>query len=272
MKIQLCAPTLTRVPYTACPLCSGTAWIELRRDDCTSHPLYQPDLPATIGWLGCETCGHVFTEGWFDDEASARLMERANPLQLASAAAEEHRITAARLVQRVSVVRGALGGRWLDVGFGNGALLTTAEEFGYEAVGLDLRGEGAAELQALGYDARLGSLADLDASERFDVISFADVLEHTPFPAETLTAAAAHLAPGGLLFVSMPNVDSYPWKVLDRKGANPYWTEIEHYHNFSREHLYWLLRRTGFEPCDYAVSERYRAGMEVIAVRLGDES
>ena len=72
----------------------------------------------------------------------------------------------------------------------------------------------------------------------------------------------------GLLFVSMPNMDAFVWKMLDRNGENPYWSEIEHLHNFGRARLYELLRDEGFEPCRYGISERYVACMEVVARRL----
>jgi SAM-dependent methyltransferase len=268
MKIQLAGQRAARVLYTHCPLCEGGSLMDLRQDDCRHHPLYQPDLPATISWRGCETCGHIFTDGYFDEAGLASLFSTANPAQVPGLDTERHRPVTARIVDRVSGVRGALGGRWLDVGVGNGALQTTAEEFGYETVGLELREACAEKLRALGYDVRCLELESLPAEERFDVISMADVLEHVAFPAQTLQAAHERLQPGGLLFVSMPNVDTFVWRQLDEAGTNPYWAELEHYHNFSREHLYWLLRRNGFEPCHYAVSERYRAGMEVIAVRV----
>lgn len=268
MKIQLAGQKAARVLYALCPLCEGEQLMDLRTDDCTRHPLYNADLPATIAWRGCEGCGHVFTDGYFTEEAFRALLTKSNPSQTPGPDTDIHRPTSARIVGRVSQIRGELGGRWLDVGVGNGALLTTAAEFGYEAVGLELRSEVAEELCAFGYDVRAQELGTLESTETFDVISMADVLEHVPFPAHTLGDAWTRMAPGALLFISMPNVDTFSWRCMDENGNNPYWSEIEHYHNFSREHLYWLLRRNGFEPCDYAVSERYRAGMEVVAVRM----
>ena len=63
----------------------------------------------------------------------------------------------------------------------------------------------------------------------------------------------------------MPNLDSSMWRSLDAQNANPYWPELEHYHNFSRPRLYILLEETGFTPLRYGVSERYRACMDEIA-------
>jgi 2-polyprenyl-3-methyl-5-hydroxy-6-metoxy-1,4-benzoquinol methylase len=93
----------------------------------------------------------------------------------------------------------------------------------------------------------------------------ADVLEHMPYPKAGLKAAHRLLRPGGVLFVSMPNMDSMVWRALDASGSNPYWGEIEHYHNFTRQRLYALLDEQGFSPVHYDISERYRCCMEVIA-------
>jgi hypothetical protein len=57
------------------------------------------------------------------------------------------------------------------------------------------------------------------------------------------------------------------WRLLHANRANPYWGEIEHYHNFTRARLYTLLDAHGFEPVDYSVSERYRLCMQVIAIK-----
>jgi predicted SAM-dependent methyltransferase len=97
------------------------------------------------------------------------------------------------------------------------------------------------------------------------VISMADVLEHLPFPRTGLQSANRLLRDDGILFVSMPNMESAVWRALDDNKANPYWGELEHYHNFSRSRLYELLRECGFEPLRYGISERYRACMEIVA-------
>jgi protein O-GlcNAc transferase len=57
--------------------------------------------------------------------------------------------------------------------------------------------------------------------------------------------------------------------LLRANGVNPYWGEIEHYHNFFRKRLCALLQEHGFKPVEYHISERARVGMEVIAVKQG---
>lgn len=254
-----------RIAYHACPLCNVEDAAEVGVGSCANHPLYTRELPATMRWIRCDGCGHVFVDGYFTDEALKILFRHAHASQLPGRETVLGRPIAAKIVEDVSLVRSSFEGRWLDVGFGAGALLATAAEFGYDAVGIDLREDVVARMRALGFDARCVDLMHLEGS--FDVISMADVLEHTPFPREILKKAHELLAPGGALFVSMPNSDSLAWRELDREGKNPYWGEIEHYHNFGRARLVALLREMGFASRRYGISQRYIACMEIVAVK-----
>jgi protein O-GlcNAc transferase len=55
------------------------------------------------------------------------------------------------------------------------------------------------------------------------------------------------------------------WRRLHANGVNPYWREIEHYHNFSRKRLYALLQQHALKPAECYISKRDRLCMEVIA-------
>ena len=256
-----------RIPFETCPLCGAEDAEEVGIASCKSHPLYRPGLPATMRWIRCDRCGHVFVDGYFSEAAMSLVFGAAHPSQLPGEVTLSGRAVAAKIVEDVSHARGRWEGRWLEVGFGGGALLTTAAEFGYEVVGLDLREESVRRMRALGFDARHGDLMACDGDEigRFDVVSLADVLEHMPFPKRALLHVRELLRPGGALFVSMPNMDSFAWQELERQKKNPYWGELEHFHNFGRARLHALLRETGFEPCRYGISQRYLACMEIVA-------
>jgi len=103
---------------------------------------------------------------------------------------------------------GGPGTRMLDVGCGIGLLLSVAPP-GWQAVGLE-PGQGAAENagRLFGVKVRRQRLEELDAAERFDVITFFDVIEHLPDPIAALRRAAAHLAPGGALVVKVPDISA----------------------------------------------------------------
>lgn len=255
----------SRIPFAGCPLCGNVATTVAAIADCSKHALYNPVIPATMTWLRCTACGHVYTDGYLSTEASAVVFDKTHDHQKPGANFEAQRPISARSVERVC--RHARMGTWLDVGFGNGSLLFTAREWGFATVGLDLRQSNVDALRQLGFEAHCVDLRDLRTEHGFSVISMADVLEHMPFPIEALAAAHRLLEPDGVLFLSMPNYGCPAWQLLDRTRSNPYWAELEHYHNFSRARLYALLDQQGFEPVGYGVSERYRLGMEVIARR-----
>jgi len=261
--------TEARIRYLACPLCDATESVEFMIGDCSGHPLYKPSLPKEQLWLECRTCGHVYVEGYFGPTALSILFSGSIPSQVPGYEIEVQRDIWSRVVDTVSGLRPSPGGRWLDVGFGNGSLLTTAAEFGYDVVGLDLREENVRLMHEFGYEAHSIDLDEYHTNEPFDVVSMADVLEHMPFPKRALQRARDLLRPEGILFLSMPNADSFVWQILTLNGVNPYWGEIEHYHNFGRKRLYTLLGECGFQAVRYRVSVRYRACMEVIARNSG---
>jgi SAM-dependent methyltransferase len=255
-----------RIRFEACPLCASPSSYTLRKANCAKHPLYHPIVDATMTWMQCRDCSHVYTDGYFSNEVAQVVFQRTNDNQLPGWNFEQQRMISARIIERIA--RFVDAGTWLDVGFGNGSLLFTAEEWGFEPFGIDLREQSVAAMQTLGIEARRVDLTALEEPQRFSVISMADVLEHMPFPREGLAAAKRLLRPDGVLFASMPNYDCTAWRLLDRINSNPYWGELEHFHNFSRMRLHALLREMGFEPIHYAISERYRVCMEIVAKHM----
>ena len=161
-------------------------------------------------------------------------------------------------------------GAWLDIGFGNASLLFTAQEYGFYPVGVDLRLENVANLNALGIEAHCNEVQKIDFKRKFSVVSMMDVLEHVPYPKEMLSAVVRLLDDGGIVLVSMPNTESILWHEMLKQKTHPYWGEIEHYHNFSRSRLYSFLEENGFKAIRYGVSERYRICMEVIAKKINN--
>ncbi|MGI4764850.1 MAG: methyltransferase domain-containing protein [Janthinobacterium lividum] len=256
-----------RILYEVCPLCDSGSIQKIVAADCTKHPLWCSSLPKIMRWSKCDDCSHVFTEGYWSPAALEVVFRGTNPGQAVGHDFENQRPVSARMVR--SVVRHAPnGGDWLDVGFGNASLVFTADEFGFKAVGVDLRKGNVEALKRCEFEAYCTPVEDLDQPSRYAVVSMADVLEHMPYPRIGLQAAHRLLRPDGVLFLSMPNSDSVVWRALDGERANPYWGELEHYHNFGRVRLQKLLADCGFRPVSYDISERYRACMEVLAVRI----
>jgi 2-polyprenyl-3-methyl-5-hydroxy-6-metoxy-1,4-benzoquinol methylase len=219
-----------------------------------------------MSWMRCEGCGHVFTDGYLSDEVTAVVFRQTNSHQQPGWEMERMREIVSPAIERIA--RHVPDGDWLDIGFGNGALLFAAQEWGYRPVGVDLRRSSVEALARFGIEAHCVDIATLGHAGRYSVISMCDVIEHMPFPKPALAAVHRLSRVGGLLFASMPSYDCPLWRHLDAQNANPYWGELEHYHNFSRARFCALLLEMGFEPVDYAVSVRYRVGMEIIARRV----
>ena len=205
-------------------------------------------------------------EGYYTDDVCRLIFSKTHENQRVGFGIEQQRITSSHIVEKVLPY--ATSGNWLDVGFGNGSLMFTAQEYGFTPIGLDLREDNVRMMSSLGFESHCKDITELFLNSKCSVISMADVLEHMPYPKNTLQAAHKLLSDAGVLFISMPNIESIVWKILDQQNANPYWGEIEHYHNFSRNRLYRLLREFGFEPIRYGISERYRVCMEVIANKI----
>lgn len=263
-----------RTLYTACPLCDSADIHALTQFDCRQHVLWQPPLPWVINWSTCNHCKHVFTSGYFGGDAATFLFSGGQESQKVQVSEQERAIWARVVDMAAANTEMKAPGSWLDVGFGSGGLLMTATEFGYRPVGLDLREKNVLDMEAMGYSAfkkTIEEFSDIDPNggPEFDVISVMDVLEHMPFPRTALDAAHKLLEPGGMLIVSCPNTDTAVWRALDDANKNPYWVEIEHYHNFTRKTLIHLLEAHHFRPVIYRVSERYRSCMEIYSIREG---
>jgi SAM-dependent methyltransferase len=252
-----------RILYETCPLCGEAQISPLLTADCSKHPLYHPAISTAMTWCRCAVCGHVFTDGYFTKEAAALVFSKTHENQKVGYDLENQRAVSAAIIDKV--VPFVQAGCWLDVGFGNASLLFTAQEYGFVPVGIDLRKDSVAALADAGVEAHCVDIVTLDQPGRFNVISLADVIEHMPFPKQGLAAAYSLLMKGGVVIVSMPNSESALWRGLTAHNINPYWGELEHYHNFGRTSLYRLLKETGFTPLRYGISQRYRACMEVIA-------
>lgn len=100
-------------------------------------------------------------------------------------------------------------GRLVDVGCGNGRMLSVAKQLGWQAVGLEIDPAAVHAARIQGLDILEGSYARLDEfKEQLDCIICSHVLEHVHDPQDMLTKLAEALKPGGTLLLSLPNATS----------------------------------------------------------------
>lgn len=143
------------------------------------------------------------------------------------------------------VLQPGRGRRLLDVGCNEGRNLALFARSGFRAEGVEPNPAAWEVTQRLGLTARLGNLDDLPGDDPFDVIVMANVLEHVQDPAASLAQARARLRPGGEIWISCPNAQSW---LRHRFGASWInWHPPFHLVHFTEEALAALLVRAGFE-------------------------
>lgn len=266
---------LLREKFESCPLCKSKKSINLFTTDSRSHALYNSALPSDLIWLKCADCYHIFTQYYWTQEGLIKVFSNAHDNQVAGGNIDQKRQTWKPVIHNVLTVLGGYSllptilpyPMWLDIGCGDGGLVMTAAEFGFNATGLDARIQTVQALNDSGYQAIQGDFMTTKIDDTPIVISMMDVLEHLPNPCEALQRAHSLLHPNGILVISLPNTDCSSWKLMG--NANPYWIEIEHYHNFSRQRLSDLLNQYGFNVVHYDIPFRYKAQMELYAVKKG---
>ena len=254
-----------RILYENCPLCKSDKIIKSVIGDCSKQRLYNPIIPTKMQWMNCEDCHHQFINGHFSEQAQEVIFSQQPEDQVVGFEVEKQRVISSRIIEKVIPFKS--NGIWMDVGFGNGSLLFTADEYGFEPIGVDLRKDGVLRLQNLGIQAHCDLVQNIEFEKSISVVSMMDVLEHIPFPKDVLIPLHSKMDKDGCLLISCPNSESWIRKLMATQNINPYFNTIEHYHNFSKTRLLSLLNECGFNIKKYGISERYRSGMEIIAQR-----
>lgn len=142
-------------------------------------------------------------------------------------------------------------GTLLDIGGGEGNFgRLFMDERGGQATLLEPNPEMAAAARLKGLEVLVGDFQQVTLPQRYDCVTFLDVLEHIADPFEALLKARQALKPGGCIVLSVPNVGhwSVVWDLLE--GSFDYQPVgilcNTHLRFFSRHGLEKLLADTGF--------------------------
>jgi 2-polyprenyl-3-methyl-5-hydroxy-6-metoxy-1,4-benzoquinol methylase len=135
---------------------------------------------------------------------------------------------------------------------------------GCEVIGIEMLTE-AAKLAAEAYDrVHVGTLEQLDFAQAgilpqsFDAVIAADVLEHLFHPWQALQRLRPLLAPGGRLYVSLPNARNL--KLLSELGRGRFdyagsgILDVTHVRFFTRKTAVEMLEQTGFAVDDVRIN------------------
>ena len=135
-------------------------------------------------------------------------------------------------------------GHLLDVGCAAGFSLIAAQQRGWDAEGIDLSEFCAQYAQSRGLKVHQGTLKDFSGKqETIDVITMWDYLEHSPDPLTDLKISYNLLKSGGVIVLSIPNVDSWSFRLLRKNWIG--FKNIDHFYFFSRQTLSKLAEMAG---------------------------
>ena len=208
----------TRYPYRGarvdCPVC-GSA---------DHHKVAGRDRKAK--WLAthiCRACGLFFTNPMPTEAELADYYATTYRLEYQFASIKPRASHVSRKAAEAAVRAEELGEvvnlsrplRFLDFGTGSGELPKHMATLGHEATGFEpgesfveyarAQAEGAGTARIL-----TGCWQDMDfAPGSFDVITCLHVLEHLPTPVAALSQLREWLAPGGVIFLEVPDMQAY---------------------------------------------------------------
>jgi 2-polyprenyl-3-methyl-5-hydroxy-6-metoxy-1,4-benzoquinol methylase len=143
--------------------------------------------------------------------------------------------------RQLSRIERLAGGRAriLDVGCGAGGFLRLAKTLGWRTYGSDVR--IYPEARSCGAQLWEGTLKQIDfGAERFEAIRYNHVLEHTPDPVAELRRAAALLAPGGVVMVSVPNLSGLSARIKSLQSRLG--IKRRRWHHYGALHHLWYFR------------------------------
>lgn len=148
------------------------------------------------------------------------------------------------------------GGAILDVGCGDGAFLAEASEH-FDVTGCDISTQQvqfAQESYRLN-NVVLGTIFDVEVpNNHFDVCVMHSYLEHEKQPESALRRAFELLKPGGLLYIKVPNYNSWLRSALGRRWRG--YRFPHHLVYFTPKTLKLMIQRAGFSVISNSIFDR----------------
>jgi SAM-dependent methyltransferase len=203
----------------------------------------QLDRMPSAARLG-EAYGEAASDDYVDEEAGQRATARA-------------------ALERIEKHTGGPG-TLLDLGCWVGFLMAEARDRGWTATGVEPSTFASNYAREnLGLEVIQADLFDADVPEgMWDVVVMGDVIEHLIDPADALARVKRLLAPGGVVYMALPDAGSR----LARAMGPRWWSVIPtHVHYFTRGSMRTLLERGGWRleylgTAPKAFSVRYYLG------------
>jgi 2-polyprenyl-3-methyl-5-hydroxy-6-metoxy-1,4-benzoquinol methylase len=135
-------------------------------------------------------------------------------------------------------------GKLIDIGCNEGRNLQIYENNGFSVEGFEVNEQAATEAKNNGYKVHNQSMETFLPNKEYDIAVLSNVLEHSIGPRKLLKNINKILNPGGRVWISVPNIDSWQRYIFDRYWIN--WHVPFHVFFFSVSTITTLLNSSGF--------------------------
>lgn len=246
--------------HIACPLCASDECIKLgirgNREYFGADFHAEPHIVTDV--VRCKVCDFIYTNPMIRGMEHLEKDYYDDPEKYSPIGESGSRAMFQKRLELVSAFKKP--GLLLDIGAGKGEFLSEALKKGWKVQGVEpsansckfARERFRIEL----HSGRLGEIPEIPES-CFDVVTLNHVLEHVDPPQALLQLIRRYLKRDGLLFIEVPNCDSYFLRIIDMyfrlKGLD--WSSRlsplhppHHSFGFTFRSLEYLLRKCDYKP------------------------
>jgi 2-polyprenyl-3-methyl-5-hydroxy-6-metoxy-1,4-benzoquinol methylase len=159
----------------------------------------------------------------------------------------------------------------LDVGCATGILLSVAQKFGMNVMGVDISKSAVRYVRKLGFPVVNGTVSSVVKRvklDRFDVITACQIIEHEYDPIEMCRTVRTMLTNSGIFVLSTPNFDTVWRKLMGKSWIG--FTHPEHLFFFTPATIVRLLKKSGFRQVTVEPDLKRRYTLGYAISRLGD--
>jgi len=231
-------PSKERQPVKTCPVCGGVRFYYLFSiSDCRV--------------VRCDDCGLVFLNPQPSNEDLARIHGADSSFDgnsgTSSQAVMEIKQANARLyLSEISRYCGLKSGSLLEIGFGDGDFLVTAQAAGWGVTGVEYSATACEKTRQRLKNGAIfcGDLQSIRLEpEQFDLCVISDVIGQVRSPMDFLKKIHRLLKPGGVLFITTPPMGSWSSRLMSHR-----WMEFkaDHLTHFDSQTIQTTLFQSNF--------------------------
>ena len=228
-----------------CNLCNGNSFETFLQTSGNEKGIAffpSSDIIGNNNLVKCNDCGLVFVNPLPDEKEVLEEYTNFKDERFASQA-EGREITFEKNLKDIEKYK--KNGKLLDIGTASGSFIYMAKKRGWDVEGIELNKyliKWAKENYKL--DIKQGTLFQNKFSNKFDVITLWDVLEHVTNPTKTLERCNELLKDDGIFVVNYPDYKSWIAFLLGEKWA--FYLSV-HLYYFDKETIEKILNKCGFE-------------------------